>query len=260
MPILYFIADGHLWPSYLLSDVFYSTFIFILIYFYIENKFKLNYKLLLLLFSIILMRPSAVVLPIIIFFNFITSKYIIEFNQKMRLIILTSMCIILSIFIFIFIIKLVDSQYIYNNTVLYIHHMISSGEVVYDRPETWVVPPNSISDYVLIFFKRVYYFFPLWVNGFSLEHNLANLFTVAIFITGIILVYFNFGKSDKDICQIIYLFLIIIFVVTFFHASTVIDYDWRYRYPILPYLCIISSYAFDRLIKKIKNNYFTWKV
>ena len=80
-------------------------------------------------------------------------------------------------------------------------------------------------------------------NGYSNLHKLINF----IYLSLIIITILKFRvldrkKFDKEAAFLIFLF---IFTFGFFHMITIIDYDWRYRLPILPVLSLFPFLIFE---------------
>jgi hypothetical protein len=46
--------------------------------------------------------------------------------------------------------------------------------------------------------------------------------------------------------KILWLSLASIYTTALFHSMVQVDYDWRYRLPILPHLIFIAAFAFSR--------------
>lgn len=118
------------------------------------------------------------------------------------------------------------------------------GEVVWDRPGTWMAEPTDSLDCLKITVARAVWFWSPVCREFSTSHNLINLI---FFVPA----YFLALASLADLARSrpvppqghIYRYTLITFIVTTwaFHSIIQVDYDWRYRVPILPAIIILGA-------------------
>ena len=125
--------------------------------------------------------------------------------------------------------------------------------IIHDRPDTWVSSPNNFFDIVIIYTLRMVNFFNPYASTFSLLHILLNFIqTILIAISLIIwlfLVSFT-GTKDK-----LFLFNILLSLsVASFHSFILIDYDWRYRFPIILPLIMIIPISLEMILKKVNSH------
>lgn len=121
----------------------------------------------------------------------------------------------------------------------------NEGQVVWDRRETYHNPPNSILGYWSITFDRLLHFFAPGAAGFSAKHWAAQaLFFGPVYILG---GWFTFalargtagvGRRESDAC---FAAIGAILAYAAFHAVIQIDYDWRYRIPVIPHLILLAA-------------------
>lgn len=119
------------------------------------------------------------------------------------------------------------------------------GEVVSARPETYHLPPRALLDYALISADRFLHFFALGAAGYSFGHWLVQLafFLPCYALAGWLAVALwrgrtAFGAPERKV------FLAAIGAVlsyAVFHALVQVDFDWRYRTPILPHLILLAA-------------------
>jgi len=119
------------------------------------------------------------------------------------------------------------------------------GEVVSARPETYHPPPAALADYVLISADRFLHFFAIGAATFSWGHWLVQL---AFFLPCYALTLWlavalwrgrtRFAAPERKV------FLAAFGAVlsyALFHALVQVDFDWRYRTPILPHLILLAA-------------------
>jgi hypothetical protein len=134
-------------------------------------------------------------------------------------------------------------------------NMVQQGMIIHDRPETWVSPPNELRDIFYIYFMRFVYFFTPYIKSFSNIHNILNFFQ-CFFIILSIFIWILFGEKNYQINKSITFILLISILCAAFHSFTLIDYDFRYRFPIIMPLIVIFPLSIEILLRKIdyKNN------
>ena len=132
--------------------------------------------------------------------------------------------------------------------------MVKDGMIIHDRPETWVTPPTNFFDVVHIYFLRLLNFFNPYAESFSIIHIVLN--TLQIFFVIISIVIWSFLDDNiKSVNKTVVFILIVSYSVATFHAFTLIDYDWRYRFPIILPLIMIFSLSMEITLKKISSNW-----
>jgi hypothetical protein len=135
----------------------------------------------------------------------------------------------------------------------YYAKLYHEGCIVNDRPYTFVAPPSALLGYLAISARRLLYFFSFWVPvGFSRSHN----FVMACFFVP------AYGLALVAICGVLrrraleradlVVLLACLMTATFavFHAHTEVDYDWRYRLPILPPLILLAGMGAAALLNR----------
>jgi hypothetical protein len=255
MPLLTLSSDFLTWPRYILTDTIFAFIVILTIYFTVRKivQFKQSYfPLIIMIVLLIFSRPSSIpyVFTIICFMLIMKSK--IKFNPK---IIITTIFLLLIITPFIFSFFYLFMKNNLNNIpqVLYLINWVESGQVIHDRPSTWTHSPNTFFDLVYLYFMRILFFFNPYFQSFSNIHNLLNLFQSIIIFFSILFWIFSKEKSNT-FNQTIALILLFAFFVAAFHSYTIIDYDWRYRYPLILPLLVIFPISLEILFRKITNS------
>lgn len=123
-----------------------------------------------------------------------------------------------------------------------------SGEIVWDRPDTFQAPPVQVIDYARISACRWVWYWAIWTRDFSLKHSLLNaIFFIPIYGLTLITLW-TLLREDGDWSQgqKAALGVLVIFVATVstFHAVIQVDYDWRYRLPVLCPLIVLAACGF----------------
>ncbi|MET1111776.1 MAG: hypothetical protein ABWX67_09660 [Allosphingosinicella sp.] len=128
------------------------------------------------------------------------------------------------------------------------------GEVVSGRPETYHAPPAALLDHLLISADRFVHFFAIGAADYSAAHWLAEL---AFFLPCYALAAWlavalwrgrtGFAAPERKV------FLAAFGAVlsyALFHALVQVDFDWRYRIPILPHLILLAAGGLADLLRR----------
>ncbi len=255
MPMLLLSVDLLIWPRYILTDTIFSFLVLLIIYVTIKGIVYRKFNYFNLLFSIALIyltRPTSLpfIFSIIAFIGLTKIKY--NFSKKF---------ILISIFFLImFIPILYSSIFEFMNTflsekpqALFLIEMVEKGMIIHDRPETWVEAPNSFFDVAILYLIRFFYFFNPYAESFSTIHVILNYFQALLILFSIFLLFF-LKSNTKAIKKSVALILMISISVAFFHSFTLIDYDWRYRFPIIIPLIMILPMSLEILLRNINKN------
>ncbi len=252
LPILVLSVDLLHWPRYVLTDTIFSFLVMLLVYLMTKSiiKNKNYYFLMIIVASLIyLTRPTSI--PFIFALIFFISISKTQFNYNPRIILLFIFALfIFTPFIFALLYQLMNDYLGNNLQAFFLIEMVKSGMIIHDRPDTWVNAPNTFLDVAYLYFLRLLFFFKPYVKSFSDIHIILNLIqSVYIFLS--IFLWSIFGLNFKIFNKIVFLILLISFITAAFHAFTLIDYDWRYRFPIIMPLLIIFPISFEIFLRKI---------
>lgn len=120
-----------------------------------------------------------------------------------------------------------------------------AGHVVSGRPETYHMPPTDLVDILLISADRFVHFFSPGAADYSAVHWIAVL---AFFLPCYALASWlavalwrgstDFGPSERKVFLAAF-GAVLSYAV--FHALVQVDFDWRYRIPILPHLILLAA-------------------
>jgi hypothetical protein len=257
LPLIVISVDLLTWPRYILSDMSYVFLVVLAIYFmtkgFVKNKFN-YFQIFLMIFLMLITRPSSISVIFAIVFFIAISKY--QFLLKPRKIL---------VFVFIlFILVPLAFGLLYHYIELnfsanmqlewWLLSKVKVGMIIHDRPETWVDSPRDFKDVVNIYFLRLVNFFNPYAENFSIIHIVLNFLQTFIILLSITIWSFFGGITkyqDKLFCFII----LLSFSVAAFHSFTLIDYDWRYRFPIIIPLIMLFPISIEMILKRsLKSN------
>ena len=121
----------------------------------------------------------------------------------------------------------------------------AQGQIVWDRPETYHQPPVHLWSYWAITADRMLHFFVPVAAGFSSAHiALQLLFYIPVYVLGgyfLIMLVRGRTRLPQPQQDVFYAALAAIAIYAIFHAMVQVDYDWRYRIPIIPHLILLAS-------------------
>ena len=252
-----------LWVNYILTDTSFMSIVFLILFlttnFLLDKENSSNLKL--SIFGLVILslfwRPTA--LPIIVFiFIILISKPLIRKFANIKVLILIAITSIPFIFI-------ISSYYFLFNThsqhitnIIGFSHWNFVSDRVYGFDNIFFNSPykNILSPALYYIIKFITYF--TFINQeFSVSHIVANsIFFIPVYSFSFFAIYSFFKKPiyvNNNL--VIATFAITLFIMSFglFHTIIAhIDYDWRYRLPIIPVLIALSSigfYEFRRLLK-----------
>ena len=251
LPIIVISVDMLTWPRFILSDVIYIflviSSIYIVLNIIINNK--INYiKLSLIILLLLSSRPSSISVIFSIFLFILFLKFKILLKKKYILLILFTM-IISTPFVLGFVCLFLEYNFSDKPKVEFLINMVKQGMIIHDRPDTWVSSPNNFFDLVIIYLLRIVNFFNPYASTFSVLHILLNIIQTILILTSVIIWLFFFstvGIKDK-----LFFFIILLSLsVASFHSFILIDYDWRYRFPIILPLIMVIPISLEMIFKK----------
>lgn len=138
----------------------------------------------------------------------------------------------------------------FQNSVFKIADEFGRGEVILDRPETYIRDVDSVGDVLLVSGARSIRFFQFISGSFSSAHNAGNIFTFvplyALFVAAVVmLTRRKLGATAER--RAVALSIVWIASFTLLHSLTQLDFDWRYRLPAMAPLLICAGIGFAAL-------------
>lgn len=130
-----------------------------------------------------------------------------------------------------------------------------SGEVIFGRQEAFRPPARTAGDHLVIQADRFARFFQFTAAGYSRAHNLYNvLYFVALYLLALIGVVHGYRSADRRRRDLVRLTLLWFLAFAVYHAITVLDYDWRFRTPVMPQLIVLAALGAEALLQRV-----TWR-
>ncbi len=252
LPLILISVDILIWPKFILSDMIYAFLVLLGVYFIIKGIInnKINYlELSIIIFLLFASRPSSIPVVFAIVFFIIISRFQIFLRQKN--IILFILLIFISI-PFILGLAYLFIEFNFNDIakVDFLTGMVKDGMIIHDRPETWVKEPKNFIDVVYVYFLRLINFFYPYASTFSVVHIALNAIQIVLILFSIFIWSF-FGVHIKIHDKVFLFILLLSFSVAAFHSFILIDYDWRYRFPIILPLILLFPISLEIFVKKI---------
>ena len=244
-------VDILIWPKFILSDMIYAFLVLIAAYLIIKGiiKNKIYYlELFLIIFLLFTTRPSSFPVIFAVIFFIVISKYQIFFVQKRILLFLLTLFISTP---FILGLAYFFIEFNFNGIakIDFITNMVKDGMIIHDRPETWVNEPKNFIDVVYIYFLRLINFFNPYASTFSIIHIFLNVLQIALILFSIIIWSF-FGGHIKIHDKVFLFILLLSLSVAAFHSFILIDYDWRYRFPLVLPLIMLFPISLEIILRK----------
>ena len=253
IPLIVLSVDILTWPKFILTDMIYAYLVLLATFFVIKGIVKNKtyfFQLALVMLLLLATRPSSFPVNFIIIFFILISNFEFLFKSKWILIFFLAL-LFLTPFMFALIYSFVELNFNEIARIEFITTMVKEGVIVHDRPDTWVDQPNSFLEITNIYFLRLINFFNPYASSFSMLHFLLNLLQTFIVIISIFL-WLYISNKTISINKIIAYILLLSFSVAAFHSFILIDYDWRYRFPIILPLLMLFPISLEMFLKKIK--------
>ena len=267
------LTDLQLWPSYILTDMLNAFLVVLNIYLLSTLDPRSNMRILCIfttLAILFLSRPTGPINLLLLCTPFLT-LYIFGYRALVRLLfpcilltlILTSL-IYGAFFELIFLSEQAQANdsaifgaIIANEQWQFLSSFVKEGVVIHDRPDTAIDIELNTLQIAKLYVVRFLYFFMPFASTYSTIHNLANLLVISAFFSSVcIWIYFVLqnsfcGELSSSLCRTMYISSFIIFGLAFFHAATLIDWDWRYRFPTILPMFVLCATAFEQCFRAI---------
>lgn len=253
LPLIILSVDLLTWPKFILSDMLYAFLVVLVTYIMAKGfvNYKYNYiQLFITIFFIFLTRPSSVsvILPVLLLIIISKYQFILKPKVKLGSVILLIILIPLTLTL---IFNFIEFNYSDNTTIeWWLLSKVKVGMIIHDRPETWVDPPNNFLDIAKIYFLRLISFFNPYASTFSLTHIILNFFQTFLIVLSVIIWIF-YGTINFSQNKLIIFIILLSLSIASFHSFTLIDYDWRYRFPTILPLIMIIPISLEKVLKKI---------
>ena len=245
-----------LWSRFALSDISYMFLNFLIFYliaraFLANNDHRARYWVVILFVFLanIFYRPTAIVMIPVVLFAFYLYNRKKDMKWKIFFVFL-SFFVVISMLIHAAVIKnmcsLPPGKSILGDFAVFLYQ---KGIVIHDRPHTYHHVPSALLDYFFITTDKFIHYFYFLDQSFSLKHKVVNcMFFVPLYGLSVLGVISAAREQNNSIKRsLVALSVIVIVSYSLFHSVTLIDFDWRYRLPILPYMLFISGLGISLL-------------
>lgn len=221
------------WNTYILTD---SIFIFLIVTALHLYTKKSSYAFIGTLCLMALLRPTAA--PFLIAAGIAATW---QYKKSHRIIGYVTLLSIISLSVIYILSQTAGTRLGVSGYIHYFASLFERGILVRDRPSlllhvAWT-PSLSIMNvytFMKILFLRILLFWAPAISDFSFTHTALNTLTlIPIYILSIL------GISKYKKRHILGIAVIIVFWI--FQSFTELDYDWRYRTPVLPALIIFAG-------------------
>jgi hypothetical protein len=243
--------DFLLWPRYILSDTLFVLLVMLAIYVVttLTSNFHTFY-ILISLFFLLVTRPSSLpYIAVFLFFAFMPSMSQKTLVKKTLFVRLGSF-ILLSSVVYSIIIMANTSGIIENATIDFWYKWVAEGAIIHHRPETYIAYEATHLGTMKLFIYRMVGFFSPFLKNFSAAHNILNLSLLGCYV--VTLTMFRHSFRDFEInnnrAKTVALLSTLIVSVAIFTSAILIDYDWRYRYPLIAPLILLTTLIFDNFL------------
>jgi hypothetical protein len=126
-----------------------------------------------------------------------------------------------------------------------------SGEVVWGHPETAHARPVSFVDHVAIEADRFVRFFQVTSARNSRAHNLYSLFYYGLlYLLALFGIVTALRDDDRRRSAVVHVTLLWILTAAALSAVSILDYDWRYRLPLMPQMILLAAIGADALLRR----------
>ena len=246
-------TDFLLWPRYILSDTLFVSLVMLAVYVVttrVSNYYPSFIFIIISLFLLLVARPSSLpYIAVFLFFAFMPSM-----SQKMlvkkTLFVRLGCFILLSSVFYSVIIMANASGIIESETIDFWYKWIAEGAIIHHRLETYITYEATHLGTMKLFMYRMVGFFTPFLKNFSAIHNILGLSLLGCYV--VILAMFRHSFSDFEIknnrAKTVALLSTLIVFVAIFTSAILIDYDWRYRYPLIAPLILLTTLIFDNFL------------
>ena len=239
------------WPRYILTDTIFSFFVMLVVYVIIKSIIREKFYFFFLIFLSVMMflsKPNS--LPYIFTIWMFILLFKSQINYTPRFIILSIFTLVITIPIIFSILHHLMEIYLSDNTqVAYLLEYANKGIVVLARPETFIHPPITFADNLYLYFIKLIIFFKPYAATYSMIHTILNTFQAFLMIFSII-IWSYLNENIKSVNATFLFILLLSLSVSAFHSFTIMDFDWRYRFPLILPLIMLFPISIEMLLRK----------
>jgi len=250
------------WTNYVLSDILYLTLFVIYIYklLSLQRTFKTHKIIIISTIGLLLLLTRPVGFISLSIGSFIL--LLISLKERKWIHISAYFVLHSIIGLSLILILLSKSEPTINNDtdrvspsgyMILFTERFADGTIIDERPAHNLVQDSNEAD--LVFYSRVFltrclYFWSPFISGYSTSHLALNsICLLPIIILGLLGLLTSYNKLNFiEICTL----TLPLIIFTIFHSLTLIDYDHRYRVPVLWIMIIFSALIIEKVITLVK--------
>lgn len=252
LPVLLVSADFMYWPHYLLTDSLYAFLIMAGVWWSVFMLTRVDASLLqrgvqigvavVLLILVLFGRPTSLTytLAFLVFFLALALRVdrLRPWQQALGFVVVFSLLTI----------GYATLIHVYTNTdwmgrsleIGFLARFATEGMIVWDRPDMAITHAGDWLGFAQVYVVRFVTYWSPYASTFSIAHLLANTAITLVF-AATVLTWLLLGRTlSPDASRAVLLTLLIAFAGAAFHGMLFIDYDWRYRFPVIAPLLLFA--------------------
>ena len=236
------------WPSYLLTDTFNVLLVSLLGHWILKSALENHvmwFPILLLTAFLVFTRPTALSLLGFLGWGIFAIQQNIFDIKRWRIYASLFSIIVFAGVAYSLLIWASLQGIISGPQVEYLVEAVLEGRVIGARPETYWENSGAIDEVLVLYLLRVIYFFMPYAEAFSITHNVVNTAFFAIVALSLAGAVSAISMGRRSLMIGFWVMTALTLITAIFHALTIIDFDWRYRFPVIAPLVIISGIGFE---------------
>lgn len=256
-PVFLVSADLLTWPHFLLSDMLFALLVLAAVWLALRDRppsWRQSCAGGLVLLLILVARPSAPPALAVVGGYMILSRLRSDLPQSINwrvgaTLVLGSLVLLLSAIGYGLLMHAVLAGQFASEQSSFIARMVAKGMVVHDRPDTFVTMNGGAVDIARLYGLRLLAYFSPYASTYSLPHLLGNGVVLGLPLAALLAVVGRKSELTPPQWQAVALLLALCLGFAMFHAATLIDYDWRYRFPIVAPLLLFTAVVGEGVLR-----------
>lgn len=262
LPLVLLSADFMFWPQYVLTDTLFAFLLMAMVWWVVFVLTRVHPSrvqrvffilvALLLLGLVLLGRPTSPTYVLaFVAFVLAVGVGVDRIRPRSLAVGIAGLIGLLALGYGVLISVYVNTDWISRSRELsFIARFAIEGLVVYDRPDTAIQHTGRWLDYAWLFIVRFLTFWSPYASTFSLEHLIAN-FTVKLAFLGAFVAWVVSGHwLDRPQSRAALLVVLIALAGSAFHATMFVDFDWRYRFPVIAPMLLLTMLMLDLVVRR----------
>ncbi|MEO5370881.1 MAG: hypothetical protein H7833_12500 [Magnetococcus sp. DMHC-1] len=257
------------WIPWVLSDITFSLLLSVVFVFLLSSidkrKIGVSAKKIGASLAVVafFFRPGGQIVAFFCVSFFVLAPYIVdkgEYNRKIVINILLTIILFAIIAVFGWAALMKNPHLlplnIAHETFSQLSDEYKMGVVVYLKKETYRNAPQNIYDFAVIIFLKMGYYLQFLSNNNGIFHNIIN--SVIFIFAGYsgLCAVLPISNMSVDNLNRAWWGLFIVICFTIFYATQYIDYDARYRMPLIPILIQMAALGFNQIWNYMSSSNF----